>query len=298
MERRIALIAASIAAASVVVALAACSASDDPTTDDMLRIVASTNVYGDLAATIAGPEAIVTSIIDDPSADPHGFEANPRVQLELAEADVVIANGGGYDDFVDEMLAASGNTSAVVLHAADFSPADSSADWFNEHVWFDYSVMLDLTTAIAGALDDIAPDAGRADRVTALQDGIAGLADRAHDIGNEHARAGVIVTEPVPLYLLGAAGLENLTPKAFMEAIEDDTDVAPALLQQVLNLVPEASVVVVNGQTGGPQTDAVIDMAGESGVPWFAVTETLPAGLDYVEWQSGIIDLLEDALSR
>jgi zinc/manganese transport system substrate-binding protein len=294
MRRRV---TALLLAASVVAALTACSAPEDPTTDGTLRIVASTNVYGDLASTIA-PDAEVTSIIDDPSADPHGFEANPRVQLALAEADLVIANGGGYDDFVDEMLAASGNSSAVVLHAAEFSPADSSADWFNEHVWFDYGVMLDLTTAIADALDDITPDAGRADRLTALQDGIAELADSAHAIGDQHAREAVIVTEPLPLYLLGAAGLENLTPRAFMEAIEEDTDVAPALLQEVLNRIPEASVVVVNGQTGGPQTDAVIDMAGESGVPWFEVTETLPEGLDYVAWQSGLIDLLQDSLSR
>ena len=104
------LLAAALAA-SVVAALAGCTPPADPGTDGELRIVASLNVYGDLASTIAGPDAVVTSIIDDPSADPHGFEANPRVQLELAEADLVILNGGGYDDFADEMLEASGNTS-------------------------------------------------------------------------------------------------------------------------------------------------------------------------------------------
>ena len=38
--------------------------------------------------------------------------------------------------------------------------------------------------------------------------------------------------------------------------------------------------------------------AGDSGVPWFEVTETLPEGLDYVTWQSGLIDLLAEALAR
>ena len=298
MGRRIAQIAASIAAGSIVVALAGCSAPDDPTTDDTLRIVASTNVYGDLAATIAGPDAIVTSIIDDPSADPHGFEANPRVQLELAEADVVIANGGGYDDFVDEMLEASGNTSAVVLHAVDFAGTDPTADGFNEHVWYLYPAMADLVGAIGVALDGVADDPDRAGRVASLQGDILDLAERAANLSIDHAGEGFIVTEPVPQYLLGTAGLINLTPREFTEAIEEDTDVAPALLQEVLNRIPEASVVVVNGQTGGPQTDAVIDIAGESGVPWFAVTETLPEGLDYLTWQSGLIDLLQDSLSR
>jgi len=295
MSRRV---TATLLALGVVAALAACAPPNDPTTDDELRIVASTNVYGDLAATIAGPDAIVTSIIDDPSADPHGFEANPRVQLELAVADVVIANGGGYDDFIDEMLEASGNTSAVVLHAVDFAGTDPTAEGFNEHVWYLYGAMSDLVGAMGEALDGVAEDPERTDRVETLQHDITELAERASRVAREHAGEGFIVTELVPQYLLGSAGLNNLTPPAFTEAIEQDTDVAPALLQDVLNRIPEASVVVVNGQTGGPQTDAVIEVAGESGVPWFAVTETLPAGEDYVSWQAGLLDLLEDSLTR
>jgi zinc/manganese transport system substrate-binding protein len=289
---------AAVLAAVVVAALAACTSPVDPTDDGDLRIVASTNVYGDLAATIAGPDAVVTSIIDDPSADPHGFEANPRVQLALAEADLVIANGGGYDDFVDEMLEASGNTTAVVLHAVDFAGTDPTTEGFNEHVWYLHSAMLDLTGAIGEALDGIAEDAERTDRVEGLQRDIAELAERVGALAREHAGEGFIVTEPVPQYVLGAAGLINLTPPAFTEAIEEDTDVAPALLQDVLNRIPEASVVVVNGQTGGPQTDAVIEVADDSGVPWFAVTETLPEGESYVSWQAGLLDLLEDSLTR
>jgi zinc/manganese transport system substrate-binding protein len=284
---------AALLVGTVVAALAACSAPTDPATDGELRIVASTNVYGDLAATIAGPDAIVTSIIDDPSADPHGFEANPRVQLELAKADLVIANGGGYDDFVDEMLAASGNTTAVVLHAVEFASVDVES---NEHVWYDYATVSAVVDGIAEAVDGMQPDEARADRVADLQQGIAGLQERAAALAAEHRGEGVIVTEPVPLYLLTAAGLTNLTPPEFTEAIEEDTDVAPAVLQRVLNLVPEAAVVVVNGQTGGPQTDAVVDIAGQVGVPWFAVTETLPEGLNYVAWQAGLLDLLEDSL--
>lgn len=285
-------------AAGAVVGLAACTPPADPASDGEVRIVASTNVYGDLAATIAGPDAMVNSIIDDPSADPHGFEANPRVQLALAEADLVIANGGGYDDFVDDMLQASGNPAAVVIHAVDYAGTDPAAAGFNEHVWYLYPAMADLVGAVADALDGIAADPQRAQRVAALQTDISGLAERAAALSREHAGEGFIVTEPVPLYLLGAAGLINLTPPEFTEAIEEDTDVAPALLQDVLNRIPDAAVVVVNGQTGGPQTDAVIAAADDSGVPWFAVTETLPEGLDYVTWQAGLIGLLEDALSR
>lgn len=292
MKRRL---LACVLAASLVAVLTACTAPADPATDGELRIVASTNVYGDVASTIAGPGAVVTSIIDDPSADPHGFEANPRVQLDLVRADLVIANGGGYDDFLDEMLAASGNTTAVVIHAVDVTRIDTSA---NEHVWYDYSSMQDLVHEIAVALDGIEPDPERTSRAADLSAEIGDLLTRLVGIGLDHFGAGVIVTEPVPLYLVQNAALTNLTPEAFTDAIEEDTDVPPALLQDVLNLVPEASVVIVNDQTGGPQTDAVIDIAGDSGVPWFGVSETLPEGETYLSWQAGILDLLEGALNR
>jgi zinc/manganese transport system substrate-binding protein len=295
MTRRI---LSALLVAGLVAALAACTPPTDPTDDGELRIVASTNVYGDIAATIAGPDAVVTSIIDDPSADPHGFEANPRVQLQLAQADLVIANGGGYDDFVDEMLAASGNTTAVVLHAVDFSGTDPAADGFNEHVWYHYGAMIDLATAIAGALDGISADAERAGRVRVFQSALGDLQERLAGLSTGHVGEGFIVTEPVPQYLLGGAGLTDLTPPVFTEAIENDTDVAPALLQDVLDRIPGAAVVVVNGQTGGPQTDAVVAAATDAGVPWFAVTETLPDGVDYLGWQASIIDLLEDSLAR
>lgn len=295
MKRRI---LGSLLAVGTMAALAACAPTAPPSEDGELRIVTSTNVYGDLAATIAGPDAIVTSIIDAPSADPHGFEANPRVQLELARADLVVANGGGYDDFVDEMLEASGNTTAVVIHAYDLG-RQHVIDAQNEHVWYDYTTMGDLVHTIDVELNGIAGlDSERSARATTLSDDIRDLFGRLGDLIPEAAGQDYLMTEPVPFYLLRTPGMQDLTPPAFSDAIEEDTDVPPALLQEVLNLIPQASVVVVNAQTGGPQTDAVIDMAGENDVPWFAVTETLPEGEDYVSWQSGIIDLLEAALDR
>jgi zinc/manganese transport system substrate-binding protein len=94
----------------------------------------------------------------------------------------------------------------------------------------------------------------------------------------------------VPLYLLDAMDIENLTPPEFSEAIEEDTDVPPALLQSVLNLIGDgsAAIVVYNEQTGGPQTDAVIDVATDNQVPAIGVTETLPEGMHYIDWQQSV----------
>ena len=54
-------------------------------------------------------------IVFKPAVDPHSYEANPQDRLALSHADVVIENGGGYDDFVDTMLKAGHGSKAVFL---------------------------------------------------------------------------------------------------------------------------------------------------------------------------------------
>jgi zinc/manganese transport system substrate-binding protein len=285
----------------LVIVLAGCSAPTGDSDDGRIQVVASTNVYGDIAETIGGDAVEVTSIIDDPTQDPHQFEANGRVQLALSRADIVIVNGGGYDDFATQMLDASGNADAILLNAVELSGIDDSAEGFNEHVWYDYNTMQIVTDAIARALTEVDP--GGAEGYSAgyhrLDDGLMALIARADGLRAVAEGKGVVITEPVPLYLLAWTGLVNLTPPEFSEAIEEDTDIPPALLQQVLNLLGDgsAAVVVYNTQTGGPQTDAILDGASENGVPVIGVTETLPTGEDYLAWQGGYLDQLAAALS-
>ncbi|MBR21813.1 MAG: metal ABC transporter substrate-binding protein [Leifsonia sp.] len=104
----------------VAVALAGC-ASPAPADDaEGLSVVASTNVYGDIAQSLAGDLATVTSIIESAAIDPHSYEASAQDQLAIANADIVIENGGGYDPFVDVLVDGSGS-SAIVISAVEAS---------------------------------------------------------------------------------------------------------------------------------------------------------------------------------
>lgn len=104
-------------------ALAGCAgqpAASDDDTGAGLSLVASTDVYGDIASTIGGDLVEVTSIISGAAQDPHSYEASARDQLTLSEADVVVYNGGGYDPFIESLLSAAG-TDPVVVTAVDAS---------------------------------------------------------------------------------------------------------------------------------------------------------------------------------
>src|SRR6478735_5458023 len=134
-------------------ALASCSSSSDDASGGRVDVVASTNVWGDLAEQVGGDLVDVTSIVDDPSADPHSYEASAQTQLALSKAALVVENGGGYDDFVDTMLDAVDNE-PVVVNAVEVSGKDTGGD-LNEHVWYDFPTVRAVAGAIADELSSI-----------------------------------------------------------------------------------------------------------------------------------------------
>ncbi|MGL1133832.1 hypothetical protein ACSTLP_24430, partial [Vibrio parahaemolyticus] len=73
----------------------------------------------------------------------------------------------------------------------------------------------------------------------------------------------VFVTEPVPVYLIEAAGLVNATPNEFSESVEEGQDVPPATLLESLQLLDsgQIKVMIVNPQTAGAETTQVTDEA-------------------------------------
>jgi zinc/manganese transport system substrate-binding protein len=112
--------------------------------------------------------------------------------------------------------------------------------------------------------------------------------------------AGVAITEPVPLYVLQASGLVNRTPAQFSEAVEEGNDVPPAVLRQMLKLFADHRVraLVYNEQTSGAETRQVLAEAHRDHVPAVPVTETLPAGTDYLSWMRHNVTAVRHALSR
>jgi zinc/manganese transport system substrate-binding protein len=258
-------------------------------------------VYGDIAKSIGGSAVKVTSIMSDPAQDPHSFEASAQNQLELANAKVVIENGGGYDPFVGTMLASAKNTSATVLDAVKLSglKPDASGD-LNEHVWYNFPVMKTVADKLVATLSSIDPTKATTFQAnaTAFEAKLTTLEAQEASLKAKFAGQGVSITEPVPVYMLDAIGLVDKTPFAFSKAIEDGTDVSPTVLQQTLALYSSHSVKLLayNEQTSGPQTDAVLTAAKTAGIPVVPVTETLPSGKDYISWMTSNLNAIAHAL--
>jgi len=284
-------------------ALAGCSTAAPPQKDDgLIQVVASTNVYGDIAKQIGGDRVSVTSIISDPAQDPHSYEADARVQLALSKADVVIQNGGGYDDFVDTLLKGANNPKVVLLNAATISGYDQAPETgvFNEHLWYDFPTVRKVVTKIESTLAKLDPKHASvfAAKGATFSAAVSSLESSEAALKTTAVGEGAAITEPVPLYMLDALGLVNKTPKKFSAAIEEGTDVSPLVLTQTLALFSDHAVKLLayNEQTSGPQTEQVLAAAKKAGVPTVPVRETLPAGKDYIAWMTATLAAITASL--
>jgi zinc/manganese transport system substrate-binding protein len=282
-----------LALASLIALTGCATAEPQPTsTDGKLQIVASTNVWGDIAEQVGGDLVEVTSIIDNASKDPHSYEATARDQLAVKNADLIVANGGGYDDFIDTLAKAAGNEN--IIYATN---AETAVDWtVNEHVWYSMAavsqVAVELGKAMATADSANASTYEQnAESFVAELDAVIGKAKDLEAITTGYT---YFATEPLALWLLADLGFEDLTPADFSDAIENETDVSPLVMQDSLDLINSGQVkyLVVNLQTENSQTQQIVDAAKTAEVRAVVLTEVLPEGTTYIEWMTANLKTL------
>lgn len=292
MKTRFAMKCAGIAVGFASVAtIVACG---DSTDSDRPTVVTSTDVWGDIAVAIAGPDATVRSLITDPNADPHSHETSAVESAELSDADLVVYNGGGYDEFA-EKAAAGTNKRTVDAFSLRVDQSDE-----NEHVWYDVRTVGVVADRIAAQLGELDPGKAGAytERATTFKNRLAAVTAITGKLAAEHPKTPVLQTEPLAHYLLVAAGADDLTPHEFQEAIEQETDPAPAAVAATQDLLSGKRVraLIYNVQTEDKITKDLRGTAQNAGVTIVEVTETLPEGQDYIQWQTKNAQALAAAL--
>lgn len=311
--------------------LSACSSTESASTesapatavDGPITIVASTNVWGSVAEAVAGDLATVTSIISDPSADPHSYEASPADAASVAEASLVVYNGGGYDQFIEDILGSEGKDVPSVdafslledSHDHDSEPASDEATpeaeatddhghshgEVNEHVWYNAEVAAHTAEEIAEKLGQLDPD--NAAQYTAnaetFHEQVHGITDVTAKIAADHPDAPVAQTEPIAHYLIEESDLDDRTPEDFKDSIEEGNDPSPASIAATRDLFTSKSVraLIYNIQTEDAVTQDIRSTSEAAGIPVVEVTETLPAGMTYLEWQTKAATDLQAALA-
>lgn len=310
------LLAAAGALSTAVLLLVGCS-SDSGNGDDTPTVVTSTNVWGAVASAVAGDKATVTSVYTNTEGDPHEFEPSAADTATIADADILVMNGGHYDAYMEQAAKSSGATvvDAYALtrsddhdahdHDADDHSADDHAEHDhgdeNEHVFYDLPVVAEVADKVADALAEQDPANAETYRANAktFTTGIDELRGEVAGIRKAHDGTKVAQTEPLAGYLLTEAGLVDAAPAGFTQAVEEGQSPSAADRAAMQDLLASrgAAVLIYNVQAVDPVTQAMLDVAKSAKVPVVEFTETLPDGVtDYLVWQRAQVDALAAAL--
>lgn len=78
-----------------------------------LKVVASFSIIGDFARNVGGDRINLTTLVG-PDGDAHVYEPKPADASTMAEAQVVLVNGLGFEGFLSRLVEASGTKATVV----------------------------------------------------------------------------------------------------------------------------------------------------------------------------------------
>jgi zinc/manganese transport system substrate-binding protein/manganese/iron transport system substrate-binding protein len=161
---RLGLSPALISLASLFILVAGCGpagASSAPASGDAdgaLKVVATTTVFADMIRNVAGDLAVVDSVIPA-GAGPEDYEPKPDDARKLADADLIVSNGVGLDDFLDDLIDAAGQATVerlVLGEGLDTITVDGEE---NPHFWLDPSLVVDhYVPAISARLAELDAD--------------------------------------------------------------------------------------------------------------------------------------------
>lgn len=100
-----------------------------------LRIVTTFTPLYIFTKNIVGDAASVENLLSE-GVGPHDYSFTPADVRKIANADVMIKQGRGLDDWVDEVIRAAGRNDLVVIVASEgLEPHRGLDDWVDEVIW-------------------------------------------------------------------------------------------------------------------------------------------------------------------
>ena len=161
---------------AVVAVLAACGSdgssnagSEDP------YVVATTGIWADVAGRVACDGSLSVRTIVPAGSDPHSFEPSLRDRETLDGATLVVANGLGLEETLDDTLEQVESGGVPVFRAGDHVDTIGGDDP-DPHVWLDPIRVAAALRALGAALVDIGADEAAIDEcVTTAQAELAAL---------------------------------------------------------------------------------------------------------------------------
>jgi zinc/manganese transport system substrate-binding protein len=295
-------------AVMVAVTVAACSTASDQTpgtsstgSSTVIDVVAAENFWGSLAEQLGGAHVKVTSIINNPDADPHDYEPTAADARLLSGAKLAIINGVGYDAWATKLAATNASSGRTDLTVGDLVGAK---DGDNPHRWYNpdnVRAVMDQITADYKKIDPADASFFDSQHATVINTNLKTYFATIATIKASYAGTPVGASESIFAMMSPALGLNLLTPPAFLKAISEGTDPTAQDKATIDAQIAgkQIKVYVYNSQNATPDIQTQVKAAKAEGIPVTTITETMtPAGASFQDWQVAQLNTLAKALAQ
>lgn len=326
--------AAIFGALTLTTGLAACAeggSQDNPAENTEFKVVASTPVWGDIAKAVIesvdGAEKTfsVETIMENKDDDPHGYEATAADIAKAKSADLIAANGAGYDNWLTDNADDAPIVSALPLAAAhthdhgeddhgrdhdheghdhehdheghdhgDDEHAHDRGSGQNPHAWLDMDIVNAFADNLAAQLHELDEDfTAELDEDAEIKEKTASYTERMKKLPAKK----VMLTESVAEAIVEDSSLGNITPESFAKAVAREAEPSAADLAAAKKLITDGKldVLITNEQAQTPATEELTKAAKDKNVATVNVNETPDRGTTYFDYVDDILKQLEDA---
>jgi zinc transport system substrate-binding protein len=265
-------------------------------------VVASFYPLAEAAQRIGG-DAVDVVNLTPAGVEPHDLELAPDDVVRIAEADVVLFVGGGFQPALEGALGEiSGDAVDVLEGVATLPPPDgeTASGSIDPHVWLDPGLYERVVGIVAEALDAVAPSSASTfnSNADAFDRELEQLAV-AYESGLAKCRSRVIVVSHAAFGYLSSAYDLRQEPIA---GISPESEPNPRRFAELRDFVRREGVTTVFTEELAPP-DIARALADETGVqtavlnPLEGLTdEELAAGENYVSVMMHNLEVLRDGL--
>ncbi|MDP3083436.1 MAG: zinc ABC transporter substrate-binding protein [Rubrivivax sp.] len=200
------------------------------------RVIASFSILADMAQELAPAGVQVTSLVG-PDSDAHVYQPSPADGKRLAQADLVLINGLGFEGWIERMVKVSGYRGPVAVATQGIQPRTGGHHDADPHMWQDLALARRYAGNISAAFAQRWPhrrdeiDRRSAEYVARLDQLDAQVRDWLGAVPRAQRR--VITSHDAFGYFGSAYGVDFLAPQAWSTHSEPSAAAVARLIRQI-----------------------------------------------------------------
>ncbi|GAJ30144.1 metal ABC transporter solute-binding protein, Zn/Mn family [Acidomonas methanolica] len=257
-----------------------------------LRVVCAEAVWCDIARQLGGESLSIAVLPVSPLADPHDVMATPAMARQVAEADWLVLNGGGYDLWAQRL--ASGESEMLDIAKMLGAPKDANPHFFDDPEAV-ARVAAWMTARLTARFPARAAIFRR--RADSFAETLAQCRARIAALKPTTQGKSVAVTEPVGGPFLLALGMRVMDERLALAVMHREEPPARDVAAVETALAEHrVAMLVINPAVTSPATLRLEEVARAHDVPVVALAEMPPPGMHWQRWYQDRLEAVAHAV--